>query len=432
MARDTAKWLEQAVIYEVFPRNHSSEGNLSGVTKDLERIKDLGTDIVWLMPIHPIGKLGRKGDYGSPYSIKDYRQIDSDLGTESDFKELIDTAHELGLKVMMDVVYNHTSNDSKLSKEHPEWFYRDNEGSVSRKFEEWSDIADLNYDEKELWEYQIDTLAYWANMGVDGFRCDVAPMVPIDFWIQARKQLSDKNEIIWLAESVEKSFVKFLRDSGYRVNCDPILHQAFDLTFDYDGVEYLKKYFQGTGELKDYLNHLHIQETLYPEHAVKMRFLENHDNPRIASIISDKARLRNWTLFYNLLPGAVLLYSGQEYALTHWPDLFSYDTIDWQNGDDNFYEFIRKALHVARDIKKKCSNYTIEQIANGIIKMEWWNGEETFVAIINLEDRYRHTPVGLDYLGVDMLSGKRIKLDSSFVLGKDPILIKVDTPGDVI
>ena len=178
--------LRNMVLYSVFVRNHG--GSFSAVEKDIPRIKSLGVDAIWLLPIHPIGRAQRKGTLGSPYAIADYRQVNPEYGTLEDFKRLADEIHSQGMKLMIDVVFHHTSPDSVLVRQHPEWFYRKEDGSFGNHVGDWSDVIDLDYSHKDLWTYQIDTLKMWAEI-VDGFRCDVAPLVPLAFWKKARVEV---------------------------------------------------------------------------------------------------------------------------------------------------------------------------------------------------------------------------------------------------
>lgn len=177
MAIDTKKNLRSQVMYSVFVRNHSRRGTFEGVRRDLDRIAGLGTDILWFMPIHPIGEVGRKGTLGSPYAIRDYRAVNPEFGDMEDFRRLVDAVHERGMKCIIDVVYNHTSPDSWLAQHHPEWFYHRPDGSFCNRIGDWSDVIDLDYSQAALWDYQIETLTQWARL-VDGFRCDVAPLCP--------------------------------------------------------------------------------------------------------------------------------------------------------------------------------------------------------------------------------------------------------------
>ena len=163
MADQTKKELRNKLMYQVFVRNYTEEGTFDGVRRDLDRIRDLGVDIVYLLPIHPIGEKCRKGSLGSPYAISDYRAVNPEYGTLEDFRALAEAIHEKGMKCIIDVVYNHTSPDSVLSAEHPEWFYRKEDGSFGNHVGDWSDIIDLDYTREGLAEYQIETLKMWAN-----------------------------------------------------------------------------------------------------------------------------------------------------------------------------------------------------------------------------------------------------------------------------
>ncbi|NLW46506.1 MAG: alpha-amylase [Firmicutes bacterium] len=408
MAWNTPEWLKYAVIYEIYVPGHSQSGTFEGVTADLERIRDLGADIIWLMPIHPIGEEGRKGSLGSPYAIKDYRGINPLLGDETSLKVLIDRAHALGMKVIIDVVYNHTAKDSVLVKEHPDWFLRDSGGNLTRKVADWSDIYDLDYSNTALWDYQIETLDKWLTIGIDGFRCDVAALTRLEFWNKARTVLNRDREVIWLAESVHKGFVKYLRDRGYTAHSDPELHQAFDLTYDYDGFEYLENYFRGRGELKEYLKYLYLQETLYPKEAIKLRFLENHDQERIGAVISNQDILRNWVVFYCLLPGATLVWAGQEISTRKRTDFFEREILDWENGDYQFYGFFKNVLQVSKEIKKNCNRFGIEELKPGVVKINWQGLNEEYGAVLKLD--WRDGAVDTDFaIDGEELMGTGIK-----------------------
>ena len=297
MAKDTNKALRNDVIYSIFVRNYSEEGTFQAVERDLDRIKSLGVDIIWLMPIQPSGKKNRKGSLGSPYAISDYRAVNPEFGTMEDFIRLVDAIHEKGMKCIIDVVYNHTSPDSVLSKEHPEWFFHKQDGSFGNRVGDWWDVIDLDYSDMGLWDYQIETLKMWAKY-VDGFRCDVAPMIPFDFWIRARKEIAEiRPNAIWLAESIEPGFLVFNRSRGLASSSDSEMFQAFDICYDYDITDEFYGYLEGKNSLAEYADAINRQEAMYPDNYVKARFLENHDRLRAAFMIRDEQALRNWTAF---------------------------------------------------------------------------------------------------------------------------------------
>ena len=315
--------LRNMTIYSIFVRNHG--GTFAAVEKDLPRIRELGADVVWLLPIHPIGQKERKGALGSPYAIADYRAVNPEYGTMEDFRHLADAVHQNGMKLMIDVVYNHTSPDSWLAQHHPEWFYHKPDGSFGNRIGEWSDIIDLDYGNPGLWDYQIETLKGWAEI-VDGFRCDVAPLVPLDFWLRARREVETvRPDCLWLAESVEPEFIRDNRNRGMVSHSDCELYQAFDLCYDYDIYGDFLSYVQGKAELTDYVRALERQESIYPADYAKLRFLENHDRPRMAHLFPERRTRLNWLCWMFFQKGTALLYGGQEWENDHRPDLF-----DWR------------------------------------------------------------------------------------------------------
>lgn len=334
MAKNTEISLRNKVIYSVYVRNHTNDGTFNAVAEDLDRIKSLGTDIIWFMPIHPIGVKNKKGSLGCPYANKDYRTTNPEYGTMDDFMSLVEKIHAKGMKCIIDVVYNHTSPDSNLSVEHPEFFYRKSDGNFGNKVGDWSDIIDLDYSNKELWQYQIDSLVMWAKI-VDGFRCDVASFVPVEFWKQAREAVAKVNpDCIWLAESVHSSFNVFSRKSEIYTASDYELFDAFDMEYDYDIREVFDKYLKGETTLSNYMDMFNYQEAIYPQNYDKMRCLENHDQPRICHYVKEKSDLENYTAFLYFLKGSTLIYAGQEFGCDETPSLFDKDVFPRNTGID--------------------------------------------------------------------------------------------------
>lgn len=329
MAESSGKTYRNQTIYSVFVRNHTPEGTFEGVRRDLPRIKALGVDIIWLMPIHPLGVKARKGSLGSPYAIRDYRAVNPEFGDLDDFRRLVDAIHGLGMKCIIDVVYNHTAPDSVLAGEHPEWFYHREDGSFGNRVGEWSDIIDLDYAHRGLWEYQTDTLKYWASM-VDGFRCDVASLVPLEFWREARAAVEAvRPGCIWLAETVDPGFVAAMRAAGFGCLSDCEAYGAFDICYDYDIYHLFRDYLDGKIPLSRYAEAVNQQEVIYPAGYSKLRFLENHDQLRTAFLIPEAGARLNWTAFSFFQKGTGFLYAGQEAGCAHLPSLFDRDPVDW-------------------------------------------------------------------------------------------------------
>lgn len=332
MALDTPLDYRNLVIYSIYVRNHGPNGTFADVETDLERIQSMGVDIIWFMPIHPIGKVQKKGSLGCPYSISNYREVNPEYGTREDFARLIQKAHSLGLRVMIDVVFNHTAHDSNLVSEHPEWYHQDESGRPITTVPEWSDVIDLRHPNQALSAYLIETLQQWAAFGVDGFRCDVASLLPVDFWLAARKAVAEvKPGVIWLAESVHAAWVAYRRSVGLSGVSDSELYQAFDLTYDYDIWPLWRAAVQGQVPVDRYLEILRYQDCIYPANYVKMRCVENHDNQRIFSLAPSPAQAKAWTAFEAFNKGALLYYAGQESAASHTPSLFDIDKIEWNN-----------------------------------------------------------------------------------------------------
>ena len=349
MASNTSIDLRQQVVYSIYVRAHTQEGTFRAVEGDLDRIKALGTDIIWFMPIHPIGIKGKKGSLGCPYANRDYRSVNPEYGTMEDFRHLVDAIHARGMKCIIDVVYNHTSPDSVLTQEHPEFFYRKEDGSMGNRVGEWTDVVDLDYTCRELWDYQIESLKMWAGI-VDGFRCDVAPMVHLDFWCRAREEVEKvRPGCIWLAESVQGEFVQENRMRGMYSCNDYELYRAFDMEYDYDIWEIFTRYLKGGCCLSNYTDALNFQEYQYPVNYIKMHCLENHDQPRISSYIRDGKALENFTAMLYFLKGSTLLYAGQEFCCEQIPSLFEKDVFS-QNSQRDISELLAKLNRM----KKTC------------------------------------------------------------------------------
>lgn len=365
MAENTEKTWRNRVIYSIFVRNHTPEGTFEGVRRDLSRIRELGADVIWLMPIHPIGEKARKGVLGSPYAIRDYRAVNPEYGTLDDFRRLVDEAHRLGMKCIIDVVYNHTSPDSVLAAEHPEWFYRKEDGSFGNRVGDWSDIIDLDYRDHGLWAYQIETLKYWASM-VDGFRCDVAPLVPLGFWREARAAVeSVRPGCLWLAETVEPGFIAALRAEGFGCLSDCQTYEAFDICYDYDIYHVFRDYLDGAVPLARYAEAVNRQEVTYPANYSKLRFLENHDQARAAFLVPDGPSLLNWTAFSFFQKGTGFIYAGQEAGCAHLPNLFYKDPIDW-TGPDRSEQF-RRLCALKKHPLMADSAYTVQALPGDVL-----------------------------------------------------------------
>lgn len=383
MAVNTSKTYRNMVMYSVFERNFSEEGTFRQVLDDLERIRALGVDIIWLMPIHPIGETARKGTLGSPYAIKNYRAIDPALGTMEDFKALVDEIHAHGMRCIIDVVYNHTSPDSWLAEHHPDWFYHRPDGSFGNRIGDWTDIIDLDYSNAALWDYQIETLKMWAGI-VDGFRCDVAPLIPLEFWIRARREVEEvRPGCLWLSESVEPEFIVDNRSRGVASLSDSELFQAFDVSYEYDIFTYFMDYLQEKIPLREYAAAINRQESIYPENFVKLRFLENHDRARAKLMIGGERRLRNWTAFLYFQKGMTLLYAGQERENEHRPSLFEKDVVHWNTGKD-ISGLLSRLYQIKKDPLLADSRYEVTAMPRDILLASHCKDDRQMLGIFSM------------------------------------------------
>lgn len=320
------EWSRNAIIYEVNIRQFTPEGTFEAFLEHIPRLKKMGIDILWLMPINPIGEKNRKGTLGSYYSIRDYKGVNPEFGTLDDFKKVVEKAHQEGMKVIIDWVANHTSWDHIWITEHPEWYTKDSLDKMVSPFD-WSDVADLNYENKELWAGMLDALKYWVGeTDIDGYRCDVAGMVPVEFWDNARAELDKIKPVFMLAEAEE-----------------PQHHvRAFDMSYGWELHHIMNSIAKGKKNAMDLEKYLIKQDTLYPTDAYRMLFTSNHDENSWNG--TEFERMGEGSICMAVLtatlPGMPLVYSGQESAFNERLRFFEKDTIDWK--DYRLEPFYRK------------------------------------------------------------------------------------------
>lgn len=330
-----AAWSRSATIYEVNVRQYTREGTFKAFSKSLPRLKKMGVDILWFMPIHPIGRVNRKGTLGSYYSVRNYTAVDSSYGTINDFKNVVAKAHKLGMRVIIDWVANHTAWDNVWVKSHPDFYTKDKKGNFVAPVKDWSDVIDLNYDNKELWNYMRDAMKFWIDKcNIDGFRCDVAAMVPTEFWVWVRPQLEKSKKIFMLAEASE-----------------PELHQVFDMTYNWQLKDLFVGCAQGKKKPADFYKYFEQEKTEYPLDSYRMVFTTNHDenswNGTEKERYGDAAEA--FAIVTGVVPGMQLVYSGQEAGLNKRLDFFEKDTISWK--PDKMSGIYSKLLHLKKENK---------------------------------------------------------------------------------
>ena len=311
-------WSKNAVLYQLNTRQFTPEGTFAAAQQQLPRLKDLGVDVIWLMPVHPIGEVNRKGSLGSPYSVKDYLKVNPELGTLDDLKAFVDKAHAHGMYVILDWVANHTAWDNPLRDNHPEWYEKDYKGDFRpTPWWDWSDIINLDYRQPALREYMTKALKYWVEeVDVDGFRCDVAGFVPIDFWAQVRRELDAIKPVLMLAEWESRD-----------------LHaEAFDITYAWSWSEKMRAIVKGESDVNALFVYYSWNESAFPREAYRMVHVANHDTNAWEGTMYEH--------YGNALPAVItlsvigegfpMMYNGQEAGNDRRLAFFERDPIDWQ------------------------------------------------------------------------------------------------------
>lgn len=333
-------WAKSAVMYEVNIRQYTPVGTLAAFTKQLPRLKALGVDILWIMPVQPIGKLNRKGSLGSYYSISDYTAVNPEFGTQQDFTAMVTAAHALGLKVILDWVANHTAFDHEWARVNKDWYTLRADGSISRpvdpqgKETDWSDVADLNYSNRNMRAAMINEMSWWVkNTGIDGFRCDVAGFVPTDFWAEAYTALiRQRSDLFFLAEWE-----------------DPALHASFDMTYGWELFHLMNDVASGKKPTTAIDTYFAEFEPKFPSDAYRLNFTSNHDENSWNGTEFERMGANHqaaYVLMATTKNSMPLLYSGQEASFKRRLAFFEKDSIDWSGPSlVDFYRTIFELRH---------------------------------------------------------------------------------------
>jgi len=448
------EWTKNAVIYEVNIRQHTPEGTLEAFSRDLSRIKELGVDIVWLMPVFPIGELNRKADQsvfvaeiedtvehkkylGSPYSTKDYMAVNPDFGTMDDLKSLVDEVHELGMYIILDIAANHTAWDHEWIKSHPDYYTRIEKGSrpwnkewmiehpeyynrieslgitypIDPEETDWWDTADLNFGNDDLRMAMIEVFKYWVSeLDIDGYRCDMAGKVPTDFWNEVREELNLIKPVFMLAEDEDNSD---LMESAFNMNYDWKLHHLLNgIAKGDENAVSLKHYFKKV-------------DTFYSKACYRMRFITNHDENAWNG--SEFERMGDATEVMALLtytiPGMPLLYTGQELGMNKRLLFFEKDSVD--NIDPEWEDKYKAFIKLKKDNKALWNGSyggemkILESNSEGIFTFTRTNEEQKLLILANLSgtpdstylpDRYSIKNYS------DVFTGKKINPDIPITL----------------
>lgn len=354
-------WVRNAVIYEVNLRQGTPERTLAAMEKQLPRLQDLGVDILWLMPIHPISKLNRKGELGSYYAVADYKAVNPEFGSFDDLRSFVKTAHRLGMKVIIDEVCNHTGCDNVWVKEHPDFYARNEKGEMFGPFD-WTDTYKLDYSNPQLRAAMIDALEYWVKEAdIDGYRCDVAGEVPTSFWEEARARLDQIKPVFMLAEASKAELTLRAFDADYNWP----MKDAFNAVAATQGVN---KYAVGHGQnlpesnartLTDLLLKQHRQ---YPQGAINMNMITNHDLNSWEGTEFDRfgEAVNTFAVLSYTLPGMPMMYTGQEVGWNHAFEFFKHDQVPVYKYNEYtaFYRMLNALKHDNKALAAGVFNFT--------------------------------------------------------------------------
>ncbi len=330
------EWIHSTNIYEVNIRQYTPEGTFAAFAQSLPRLKDMGVQTLWFMPLQPIGQKNRKGPLGSYYSIQDYTAVNPEYGTPADFKSLVKEAHALGFKIVIDWVANHTSWDHVWTTTHPDFFTKDETGNFRPPFQDWADVIDLNYDNRDLWKEMTKAMKHWIDeYEIDGFRCDMAHLVPLDFWKEARKELDAVKPLLWLGETEEPSY-----------------HDAFDISYTWEFLHQMEKFWRQETAISGLDSVLYKYDSVFPKDAIRLYFTSNHDENSHSGTeyerIGDAAKA--FAVLCATWNGIPLVYSGQELPNKKRIRFFDKDTIEWTGKNDpiatGLHDFYKKLLNL--------------------------------------------------------------------------------------
>ncbi|MFM8588381.1 MAG: alpha-amylase family glycosyl hydrolase [Bacteroidota bacterium] len=381
-------WAWNTNVYEVNTRQYTPEGTFQAFSAHLSRLAAMGVEVLWFMPITPISALHRKGSLGSYYACSSYTEVNPEFGSIHDFRSIVQQAHALGMKVIIDWVANHTGHDHVWTKRHPDFYQLNHEGKFFDAHG-WDDVIDLNYENNEMRDAMIDAMLYWVKeCNIDGFRCDMAMLTPVDFWFQARKQVEQEKHLFWLAE------------------LDPLEHPAYMQVFD---AAYTWKWMHATNQFKDDgAQHIHsLHETLYrygnmPQNTLPAWFTSNHDENSWNGTEYEKygEMAAPLAVFSSTWSGIPLLYSGQELPNHKRLPFFDKDFIAWES-HPSLHDFYSSLFHLRKNhasFRDPSANPVLlrNSIEHHVISFKRKSGYTVLFVLINF------SPYDLQHIEVDL------------------------------
>jgi alpha-amylase len=373
----SSTFLKSSNMYEVNIRQYTPEGTFNAFATHLPRLKDMGVEILWLMPIQPIGMVNRKGTLGSYYSIQNFEAVNPEFGTVEDFKSLVEKVHALGMKIIIDWVANHTSWDNVWTKTNPDFFALDEHGNFKSPFD-WDDVIQIDHANSGQQKAMIAAMKYWVtNFDIDGFRADMAHLIPLPFWINARMQIAPfKKDLIWLAETEDIQY-----------------HQAFDMSYTWKWMHVTEQFIKKEKSLADCVTTLQEYKRDFPTNALRLFFTSNHDENSWNGTEYEKYGMlaKALAVFTCTYMGMPLVYSGQELPNTKRLQFFDKDEIAWQQNVElhNFYKTLFALRKSKNDLfsAMDTSIYFFEELfSKNILAYQLKNEEDELLVFLNLNN----------------------------------------------
>lgn len=401
------EWANNATIYEVNIRQYSQEGTFDAFTEDISRLKDMGVEVLWLMPIHPIGEENRLGELGSYYSVQDYREVNPNFGTKQDLRELVQTAHNNDMKIIMDWVANHTAWDHVWTESHPDWYTKDENGDFVSP-QNWSDVIELNYNSDAMREAMTEAMSYWVKeFNIDGFRCDFASGVPMDFWNRVRHDLNKIKPIFLLAEAEDPAFHKYAFDMSYAWSFPNLTHQIANGN-------------AGPNAIQTYMLN---EQDQFNNSAYRMYYTSNHDINSWKNSAVDRygPALEAMAVLASTLNGMPLVYNGQEARMEQELAFFQKDQIEW-NGYP-LEEFYTKLLQLNQNNPalwngKSGGNYErISTNNNNVFAYRYVKEKNEVLVVLNLSEQSQTVTLQ----NIESTTYTDIFAESERTIGNDPI-----------
>ncbi len=401
------EWSRNAVIYEVNIRQYTPEGTFKAFEKHLPRLKEMGIDILWIMPVHPIGEKNRKGTKGSYYAVKDYYAVNPEFGTMDDFRSLVKKIHDTGMYVIIDWVANHSAWDNKLTETNPEWYTRTVNGEFQpTPWYDWDDIIDFDYNQPGIRKYMTDVLKYWVKEAdIDGYRCDIAGFIPIEFWENVRVELDNIKPVFMLAEWESRDLHK----------------KSFDMTYSWSFWDKLKAACnkKGANALVEYLAH-HVNT--FPEDGYRMLFTDNHDkNSWEGNQYSNFGKGLEVSMAATVVvSGMPLVYSGQEAGLDRSLAFFEKDLIEWkEHKNAQIYKKLFELKHKNLALRNGDAGGEMIKINNNspqeILTFAREKDGDRVLPVLNFSDKSIKVKLEPRYFSGEydeLFSGKKTRIDS--------------------